>query len=522
MTITNYTGNAGLGSGSSPDIPVNSVKDLDTINQTARDIYLNSTARNQQLFQQKLRDRDKLLLAIDSGDIKVGDLLDQDAPFVKEGLEKLDQAFENRVKKGINDLDAAREYKKALRDAQDRVTQAQGRKLFYDAESGEIGKETLPRKQEARKKNLEGVIKGGFWKDIQPYQQTQDLDINGSILSTAANVTSEFTDPKTFTKGKRTEFDYGKTLDANVNNFLSDANKRYDQEQLVREIQELDPSTFGKTMESMNARIVEYNKGKNLQPTSPGYVEPIKYDVIDGRGVVAEKMPDFAAKYTLANQKPFGQTETLFDKDRAAFALGQQRNQIAQQNANANTTRARTYAQVQQKKLSELDADEKRVKNFWGDIVGNIKRSTFAKKDASGKYEGVAGDYVFTSDIPTGYQNIAGLDIDGKPIPLIPKNIGGKKGYETRYKTKDGGQLEKDFLMNKFQEYKGAGGKGDYNVYVKSLVNQGVVDMELIGQNGTANFETAFQTARALSNKVGSGKEEPVFSETTTTETEEE
>jgi len=312
--LISNNGNAQLGLVDTA-IPVTTNKDLDLINQTGRDIYINNVARNQQLFQRKLQDRDKLLSAIDSGDIRVGDLLEADEPIVKEGLNKLDEAFENRIKKGINDLDAAREYKKALRDAQDRVTQAQGRKVFYDSESGAIGKETLPRKQDARRKNLEGVIKGGFWKDITPYQQTQDLDIQGSILPTAAFTTTETTDPKNpLIKAKKTVFDYDKTLQNNVDNYLNDVNKRYDQQQLINQIQDLPPDKFAEQMTAMNNRITEFNTANGLTPNVKGFVKPIKFDVVHGKGIIAEDVPDFSAKYTLGHEKPFSQTTTELDK----------------------------------------------------------------------------------------------------------------------------------------------------------------------------------------------------------------
>jgi hypothetical protein len=506
--ILSYRGDPNLGVGANADIPVNSTKDLDLINQTSRDIYLNGVNRNQQMFQQKIRDRDALLSEIDSGKIKVGDLLEQDAPIVKEGLEKLDEAFENRIKKGINDIDAARAYKKALRDAQDRVTQAQGRKIFYDGEGGEIGKETLPRKQEARKKNLDNVINGGFWKDIQPYQQTQDLDIAGSILSTAANITTEFTDPKTYTKGKRTVFDYEKTLQNNVDNFLNDVNKRYDQDQLLREIQELDAPTFTQSVQSINNQIAEHNKAKGLAPGAKGYVEPVKFTVENGKGMIAEKAPDFAAKYTLAHQKPLASTETQFDKERAAFDINKRKLGIAQQNADANTKRANTYSAIQQKKLSQMDNDEKQGNKIWSGLTDRI--TTYPKGDGN--------DIIWAKDVPAGYTYIGGLDKEGKPIKLKPKKKGSVEFYETKYKGSDGQDLEKNFLKGKFDAYKGGGGKGDYKAYVKELIKNGVVNLEIAGENGTADFETAFQTQRAINNKLSSKGEEPVFGMEETTE----
>lgn len=502
-----YQGDENLGL-TDTGIPVMTNKDLDLINQTSRDIYVNNIARNQQLFNQKLKDRDQLLAAIDSGDIKVGDLLEQDEPLVKEGLEKLDEAFANRIKKGINDIDALREYNKAKRDAQDRVTQAQGRKVFYDTESVAASKETLPRKQEARKKNLDGVIKGGFWKDITPYQQTQDLDIAGSILSTAANVEEQFTDPKTFTKGKRTVFDFDKTKLANQDNFLNDVNKRHDQQQLLQSVQELEPPQFVETVKAMNARIQEYNDLKGLKPGQPGFVDPLKVQIVNSRPVIGESLPDFAAKYTLAHQKPFSATETAFDKDRANFELGKERNRIAASNAAANQMRAKAYTDLQRKKLSNMTDDEKRVKGFWDGVIERV-----------GEFKGVE-DVIWRGNLPEGYTFMAGVDAKGQPIKLKPKVRKDSAGrdaefYDTRLNNAaTGEQVGKDFIKEKYDLFKKAGGAGDYNSYLRQLIKQGVLDLELMGQNGTADFNTALQSARSVSNKVGSGKEEPVFSET--------
>jgi len=512
--LVSNKGDANLGVGSNAGIPLGTDFNLDVINKTGEQIMLQNMNQNREIYQQKLRERDQLLSQIDSGGIKVGDLLEEDTPIVKEGLDNLDKAWEEMVTKGKNDLDAQRKYKKALRDAQDRTTQAQARKVYFDQEAQELSKETLPRKQTARKQNLDGVIKGGFWKDLTPYQQTQDLDIEKSILSTAANVTEQFTDPKNpLIKGKRTIFDYDKTLQSNNDNFLNDANKRHDQEQLVASIQSLPPQDFVENLQAMNNRIADYNKTKGLIEGQPGFVAAVDFEIDPqtGKPAINEKLPDFAAKYTLTRQKPFSSTETAFDKDRAAYELGRQRNAIAQQNANAGTLRARTYSQVQQKKLSQMDADEKRVMGIWPKIIGKVKTAK------SGTGSDV--DVVWSGDLPSGYKNINGLDKDGKPMPLKPfKNKQGQEYFTNKYYDANGGEID---LRAQYNEYKAAGGRGSYDDLRNKLLKSGNVNMEMQGSNGTADFNSAMETARALSNKLGSGKEEPVFSETTTIEEEE-
>jgi hypothetical protein len=493
-TVTEYTGNANLGL-SDVGIPVNSNKDLDLINQTSRDIYLNNIARNQQMFQQKLRDRDQLLSAIDSGDIRVGDLLEQDMPVVKEGLEKLDEAFENRVKKGIHDLDAARAYKKALRDAQDRVTQAQGRKVFYDAEGGEIGKEVLPRKQEARKKNLDNVINGGFWKDIQPYQQTQDLDINGSILSTAANITEQFTDPSNpLLKGKRTMFDYGKTLDTNADNFLNDSNKRHDQQKLMEAIQALDPTAFTENIKAMNSRIAEYNKLKGLVPGKEGFVDEVKFAINPqtGQPMIQERAPDFAAKYTLSRQKPFGATETVFDDKMGAFLINKQKADTdafyKRAMANAAGTKARAYADnvKQQMALRKTQQEQDTfLDELWTRNFTNQKSLIESRKEGKGFY---LKDIKAEESLP-----IYTIE-NGAPKQLIP--IGAEPVYDKDEKKilyYKGGHFEPQYNMNgrqipaqdinniyeNMKKQQGSKWSGGFDDFLKTAINNGKLRVTL-------------------------------------------
>lgn len=530
-TVTEYRGDAGLGL-SDVDIPVNSNKDLDLINQTSRDIYLNNTARNQQMFQQKLRDRDQLLSAIDSGDIKVPDLLDQDMPIVKEGLEKLDQAYENRIKKGINDLDAAREYKKALRDAQDRVTQATGRKIFYDSEGGEIGKETLPRKQSARKKNLDSVINGGFWKDIQPYQQTQDLDINGSILSTAANITEQFNDPNNpLIKGKRTMFDFGKTLDTNTDNFLNDANKRYDQQQLMEAIQALDPKAFTDNIKAMNSRIAEYNKLKGLVPGKQGFVEEVKFEINPqtGQPMIQERAPDFAAKYTLSRQKPFGSAETVFDDKMGAFLINKQKADTdafyKRAMANAAGVKARAYSDnvKQQMALRKTQQEQDTfLDELWTRNFTNQKSLISSRENGSFYLKDIKADEslpIYTIEngapkqlIPIGAKPVYGKDGDGKSINEGTGKVLYYEGghFEPQYNM-NGKQIPAQDITNIYNNMKkqqGSKWSGSFDDFLKTAINNGKLRVTLKGANGTSDEELSRAAQQLISNK-GTKKGQP-------------
>src|SRR4029077_18705911 len=120
-----YTGDAGLGLGSNADIPVSPAGPLETTNQTIRDVALRDSQKNMLIYQQRVKDRDKLYELLDSGEVKLGDTLERDMPVVNSALDKQSEAFNDWMKKGLQDRDGAMAYKKATREAQQAVTQAQ-------------------------------------------------------------------------------------------------------------------------------------------------------------------------------------------------------------------------------------------------------------------------------------------------------------------------------------------------------------------------------------------------------------
>lgn len=500
-TVTNYTGTASLGLGGNADIPVATPKELDVINQVGRDIYLTNVSRNQQLFQQKIRDRDQMLQAIDSGDLKIGDLLEQDTPIVKKGLEKLDEAWAARMKKGVNDIDAQLAYKKALREAQDTVTQAQARKVFDAQERGALSKETLGRKQEARKKNLDNVIGGGFWKDLTPYQQTQDFDFD-PINAYVKPITTEFRDPKNpLMTGKRTIVDYPQVVGNAQKDFLENNDRRQDQIGLMESFQQLPPEKLRPALEAVRARLQEYNKQRGFIQGQPGYIDLNVAEGPNGQLAINETVPDFAAKWALANQPLYSSQTTDFDKDAASFELGKERNRISAANAGANMLRARTYADVQKKKLSQMNDLEKRAVGIWPKVISKVQTA----KDATG----ADVDIVWAGNLPKGYTQINGLNGKGQPIKLTPfKNSKGKEFFKSKFYTTDGNEVD---LRAQYDEYKKNGGSGSYDELRKKLLDSGAINLEIQGEDGVGDFNSAMESVRATNNKLSSGKEEPIF-----------
>src|SRR4029078_6200956 len=92
--LLSYQGNAGLGVGSNPQIPVVADKtNLDTINQTGRDIMLLDNERNIKIFQQKIKDRDELAKMILEDQVSTGDILPEYQPHFDKAKKAVEESF---------------------------------------------------------------------------------------------------------------------------------------------------------------------------------------------------------------------------------------------------------------------------------------------------------------------------------------------------------------------------------------------------------------------------------------------
>ncbi len=489
--LLNYTGNANLGTGSNPQIPVSTTKDLDVINQTADRLQSQNAARNYQIFQAKLKERDDLYKMLDAGEIKVGSILPQDRKRIQDALDKQTEAFMKWQKKGLHDTEGLMNYKKATQEAQLDATHAQARYVFDKAEQAALASEKLPRKQDARKKNLDSVL-SGFGNELKPYQQTLDFDFD-PFKEYVTKTTVEETDPKNnLMKVKKTTVSVPATFQKSQKDFLENGEARESQTALLKEYQAMTPDELGQNITAMNNRLKPF--GAEIK----AHVNPAT-----GQIVIEESIPDFAAKWAMASDPQLSSATSEFDKDLGAYKLGQQRNAIAGQNAAANMKRANAYVALQNKKLSQLNQEEKRVKNFWDGVTGKVRSES-------------SGDVVYASDIPKGYQYVGGLDQNGKPIRLTPKKTsGGKEYYETRYFDSSGAVTDPRVMYKDYIDFqrKSNSSVETYDALLQKLLKSGKINMELVGENGVGNFETAGQVSRAISNKGTTKGEEPIFSD---------
>ena len=165
-TITSYEGNANLGAGSNANIasPTDvrlfegsnqAMSDaFKTINDTHKTIALMNFEFNQKIFAQKVKDRDTLMDMLDKGEAVIGNYRKEDKKHLDEAQKDYDEKFDKYYNKGINDRDAMREFKAAASKLKDVGTKLQIRYNHEQTEKGEIAKEPIIAKKEARQKKV--------------------------------------------------------------------------------------------------------------------------------------------------------------------------------------------------------------------------------------------------------------------------------------------------------------------------------------------------------------------------------
>lgn len=206
-TITSYEGNANLGAGSNANIasPTDvrlfegsnqAMSDaFKTINDTHKTIALMNFEFNQKIFAQKVKDRDTLIDMLDKGEAVIGNYRKEDKKHLDEAQKDYDEKFDKYYNKGINDRDAMREFKAAASKLKDVGTKLQIRYNHEQTEKGEIAKEPIIAKKEARQKALDESLNGDFDIPPKPYQQILDFNphfnapyIGNSLLSGSGDV----------------------------------------------------------------------------------------------------------------------------------------------------------------------------------------------------------------------------------------------------------------------------------------------------------------------------------------------
>lgn len=426
--LLSYQGNAGLGLGANSDIPVSYGKDLDVLNQSIRDVGLRDAQRNMMIFQQRVKDRDKLLEMLDSGEVKIGDTLERDMPIVNQALDKQTEAFNEWMKKGVQDRDAALAYKKATREAQQVATQAQYRKHYYDTESDLLSKEQLPKFAEARKANLEKNL-SSFWADAVPYQQFNTLDVNPIVGFSKPIETILPADPnKPYEKGKRTYFSYNDAL-KNAQNYGLTPDGAFNLKTFHDTLQDMPPMELADKIRTTNRELARYNLERGLKPGDPDYATPIQaVPQVGPNGQLSmiginEPLDKLAAKFSLVQHPTYQQD--VFDTDKGKVDIAELKERERHNKATEGIDWGKY--QLDKDKFSETTKGTEETKNaglaFAQNLLGDMKAiGSLAIPDQSRKYK-TEEEFRKNASIiltPTDVRNLTAeqLKFLGKELPI--------------------------------------------------------------------------------------------------------
>lgn len=183
--ILSYQGNAALGSGSNPDIPVIAPNtNLDVINQTARDLSLMNHQTNIQLYRQKVQDRDETLRMLAAGQIASGKLMPNDRKIYDEAKKKAQDDFYKMIQNGgLNNPDAVRTYRDSVSNLKNVAAWGQSRDIELAKLMEERASKTLPEDIAAYDKHIKNQQSKDFWQPIDPFQKAFDYDIDKSTAN---------------------------------------------------------------------------------------------------------------------------------------------------------------------------------------------------------------------------------------------------------------------------------------------------------------------------------------------------
>jgi hypothetical protein len=418
--LISYQPNEKLGLGSNASIPVSNANNLEFTNTILRDIGAREAAKNILKYQQQLQDRDKMLGALSSGTIKVGDTLERDMPVVRDALDKQTEAFKQWQKKGYGDIDGAMSYKKATQAANEAVTQAQARKIFFDKENGTISKEGIPKFAEARKQNLEKNLQN-FWGDITPFQETNRLSLE-PIDNFAAPITEDFKDPANpLYKGKRTYFSYDNAANKAMEYSLTPEGLN-NLNLLHQSLDELSPLELADKVKTINRELGEYNQQRKLKEGDADYAPPVQVVQLPNKKLaIKEPLDKLAAKISLAGKQKYN-TETL-DVDKGALDLFKAKEDVRA--AKAREANDRNKLGLDWSKFNYVkDEDKFGASSVLNEAKDIIDKGVEQTTDYGGKKVKVLriGD-------PTLLKNFGNIDKDGN-VTNVPDAIEYNRGND--------------------------------------------------------------------------------------------
>lgn len=524
INLLSYTGTPELGVGAS-DIPVTPTNsNLDVINNTIRDVMLLDNQRNVQLWQQKVRDRDKLNEMILNNQISSGDIL----PEYRKHFDQAEKQVEDNFQKwggNLNDKEGFRKYQASVQDLKDIAAHAQSKTMGLRALEKEKSQQVLPRKQADYQRWIDQEKSKPFWEQVTPYQQLHDFSVD-DVLAGVKPISTVIRDQKDPTISYDTTYiDYGDILRNKRNQYVNDRDAADSIDQFFDKLQRLAPDQLAPTLDAMDAQIDKYNQERGFNPGDKGYVQKVKRADINGQILINEPKTDFAAKYALSQQPQYLTRTPKFDKDIAKYGIDKAKLDLQARKLGLDAAKAGAYIRNLNAKTDKFVRDQQAVGTNivkqYEDFVNGVAPLNTTERKTGKTIEKL--NAVFVDRLPESYRYIGGpvmgVDAKGKPTgkitvgqlqPFISTDATKRPYYLTRYvNPSTGEQIEpnSNFVNQTYNTWRGGGYRGTKEDMIKTLLKNGALEMILQGKNGAANYTSMYQSAKTL-NAIGTTKGE--------------
>lgn len=515
-SLTTYTGNAGLGQGSNPNIAVISPNsNLDVLNNTASQLRNQDYESNLRIFNQKISDRDTLREMLAKGITASGEIDEQDRPIYDAAEQKTIDAFHNI--KSLNDQKSIEDFYKNATHLNDIVTHAQERNLSLKQLKAEQSQQTLPFKQQAYSDFINSQRKKSFEERIDPYQQTFSFNTK-PILDLYTTDTKSYDSADGLFHFDDTVGDYNQTLKNAQSKYLENGETAEDMRQLFDKFQKYNPAQQKEAIDALDAQIDKYNADTG---NAIKHIQRQELTDADGnlRGIaIQEQIPDFAAKFALANQPSYLTSAKKFNDKYGTYQINLGKAAVddfyKRAMASAALQKAGAYAANLRQQM-KLRANAQEQDDFLNQLYTRnlVQQNTLVQETGNNRRDFKNIDAQSSLPIFTlRGKNVEQLIPIGATYDAISKTYKGGH-YEPQYML-DGKPVSITQVSDLYKNFKKVAGRNwnqSFDDFVKQAVEAGKFKVLLKGANGMTDEDLSRAAQQIISNVNTKKGQEGVF-----------
>lgn len=361
--ILSYQGNAALGGGfDSHGQPIGTGEaTLTPVNDMMKILQGQQFAFNVMQYKQAVQDRDQSMALLSDPSLQVTmDVNDKDRP----ALEAQRQAVIEQWKKdpAMSNADNWINFQKETAKFKEMATSSKSRNLEYKKQIGDIAAETNPYLREQMLQHLDGQVKGGVFKQIDPYFKNPTFD-----AAMFADVPMTQLGEATYSQDKTGAYSATKTMATPVkafSDFVSPENLMANNGDKLQKLQLLHDNfvksawaTDDNQLTVMNLKLAQINAKNKISPNDPAYLQPVA--VKDENGWTVNDSPAQFGKslYAYSHYKEFTHTDLApdYQKQLAENAT------IGKIGAETKEIKAKTTETYADANLKTAEANEKNL-----------------------------------------------------------------------------------------------------------------------------------------------------------------